>query len=82
MRVFPSVLSTQFCYSLCEKILRRSSVFAAMLESPMEESTTGILKWTGINFETAKAALRYIYKSEIRADFDNEVEKLFPCLTV
>ena len=69
-----------FVSGLWEKLVCSSSVFATMFKSPMEESTTSILKLSDINFDTASVALRYIYTSEIRADLLIVVINLLPCL--
>ena len=67
-------------FKLCENPVCRSPVLAVMFKSPMEESTTGILKLSDMNFDAASAAVRYIYTAEIRADFALEVINMLPCL--
>ena len=53
--------------------MRRSPVFLAMFTAPLEEVSTGILKLSDVNYNTANAALHYIYTSEIRKDYAVEV---------
>lgn len=57
--------------------MRRSPVFLAMFTAPLEESSTGILKLFDVNYNTANAALHYIYTSEIRKDYAIEVWLVF-----
>ena len=57
--------------------MRRSPVFLAMFTVPLEEASTGILKIFDVNYNTANAAMHYIYTSEMREDYAIEVWLVF-----